>query len=84
MTKEGLIYKICDETYHMRKIIESCETIEQIENINKWACSLVDKWYNLKSDFGLSYGVDVMRYIDSAADDMTVFIRKSKEKIQGV
>ena len=82
MTKEELIYKIGDETYRMRKIIESCKTIEQIDSANSLACSLVDKWYNLNANFSLSYGADVLLYIESAANDMTVFIRKTKEKIQ--
>ena len=81
MAKKELIYKICNETYHMIKIIESCETSEQINNANRLACSLVDKWYNLEEKFSLSYGASVLLYIDSAANDMTKFIEEAKKKI---
>lgn len=80
MTRKELVYKICNETYHMRKIIESCETSEQINNANRLACSLVDKWYNLEANFSLSCGADVLLYIDSAANDMTKFIEEAKKK----
>ena len=75
------IYKICDETYHVIRVINSCKTIEQLENANKWACSLVDKWYNLLEKFSLCSGADLHRYIDSAASDMTVAIAKQKKRI---
>ena len=65
----------------MRKIIESCKTNEQIDSANCLACSLVDKWYNLNANFSLSYGADVLPYIDSAANDMTKFIERVKKKI---
>ena len=76
------IYKICDETYHAIRVINSCKTIEQLENANKWACSLVDKWYKLSEKFSLYSGADVQRYIDSAASDMTVAIAKQKKYIK--
>lgn len=81
MTKKDLVYKICNETYHMRKIIDSCETNEQIHNANRLACSLVDKWYNLNANFSLSYGADALSYIASAANDMTKFIEEAKKKL---
>lgn len=81
MTKKELIYKICNETYHMIKIIESCETSEQINNANRLACSLVDKWYNLEAKFSLSCVADALLYIDSAANDITKFIEEAKKKI---
>jgi hypothetical protein len=76
------IYKICDETYHAIRVINSCKTIEQLENANRWACSLVDKWYKLSEKFSLYSGADVQRYIDSAASDMTVAIEKQKKYIK--
>ena len=76
------IYKICDETYHVIRVIDSCKTIEQLENTNRWACSLMDKWYNLLEKFSLYSGADVQRYIDSAASDMTVAIAKQKKCIK--
>lgn len=76
------IYKICDETYHIIRVIDSCNTIEQLENANRWACSLLDKWYNLLKNFSLFSSVDVRMYIDSAADDMTKAIEIKKEHIK--
>lgn len=76
------IYKICDETYHAIRVINSCKTIEQLENANKWACSLIDNWYNLLEKFSLYSGADVRQYIDSAASDMTVAIAKQKKHIK--
>jgi len=76
------IYKICDETYHVIRVINSCKTIEQLENANKWACSLIHNWYNLLEKFSLYSGADLHRYIDSAASDMTVVIAKQKKHIK--
>lgn len=84
MTMKELVHKICDETYHIRKIIESCKTVEQIDNANRLACSLIDKWYNLKADFSLSYGADILPYIESAANDMTKFIEETKKKLKSI
>lgn len=76
------IYKICDETYHIIRVIDSCKTIDQLENANRWACSILDKWYNLQEKFSLYSGVNVQRYIESAADDMTAAIAKQKKRIK--
>lgn len=76
------IYKICDETYHIIRVIDSCKSIEQLENANRWACSLIDKWYNLLKNFSLYSSVDVSKYIDSAADDMTKAIEIKKKHIK--
>ena len=76
------IHKICDETYHIIRVIDSCKTIEQLENANRWACSLLDMWYNMLEKFSLGSGVDVKRYIDSAVTDMTVAIAKQKKRIK--
>ena len=81
MEAKELVYKICNETYHMRKIIDSCETNEQIHSANRLACSLIDKWYNLNANFSPCYGVGVSSYIKSAANDMTRFIEEAKKKI---
>ena len=75
------IYKICDETYHIIRVINSCKSIEQLENANIWACSLFDKWYNLLENFSLYSSVDVRVYIDSAANDMTKAIEIKKKHI---
>jgi hypothetical protein len=76
------IYKICNETYHIIRVINSCKTIEQLENANRWACSLLDRWYNLLEKFSLGSGVNVQRYIDSAVTDMTKAIAKQKKHIK--
>ena len=47
MTRNDLITKIAQDTYHIRVVVESCQTIEQVENSNKWACSMIDKWYGM-------------------------------------
>ena len=82
MTRKELVYKICDETYHMRKIIDSCETNEQIHSANRLACSLIDKWYKMNANFSLGYGANVLSYIESATNDMTRFIEEAKEKLK--
>ena len=76
------IYKICDETYHVIRVIDSCKTIEQLENANKWACSFIDKWYNLKEKLSFCSEMVVQRYIDSAACDMDNAIAKQKKQIK--
>jgi hypothetical protein len=36
MTRNELITKIAQDTYHVRVVVESCQTIEQVENSNKF------------------------------------------------
>ena len=76
------IYNICNETYYIIRVINSCKTLEQLENANKWACSLIDKWYNMLEKISFYYTADVIRYIDSSATDMTKAIETKKEQLK--
>lgn len=76
------IYKICDDAYHVIRVINSCKTIEQLENANRWACSFIDKWYILKEKLSFCSEIVVQRYIDSAACDMDNAIAKQKKQIK--
>ena len=67
---QKIIYKICDDTYHAIRVINSCKTIEQLENANRWACSFIDKWYNMEGNLSFRSEMAVQRYIDSAARDI--------------
>lgn len=77
-----LFVKVGNETRSAISIIDSCKTVEQLDNANNWACSLVDKWYYLMDkNFGLWNNVDIHLYIDSAASDLTKEIYKIRRKI---
>lgn len=67
---QKIIYKICNDTYHAIRVINSCKTIEQLENANRWVCSFIDKWYSLCGNLSFRSEMTVQRYIDSAARDM--------------
>lgn len=73
--------KIAQETYHIRRIFESCKTLEQVKNTNKLACFLVDKWSWYESQLGFSGSFDVDRLIMTAAGDMTHFYNEAKDRI---
>lgn len=36
--------RIAQESYHMNRILDSCKTIEQIENTTNWINSIVEMW----------------------------------------
>ena len=73
--------KIAQETYHIRRIFESCKTLEQVKNANRLACFLVDKWSWYESQLGFSGSFDVNRLIMKAAGDMTHFYNEAKDRI---
>ena len=81
MNKNELKLKIEQETYYIRRMFESCKTLEQVKNANRLACSLVDKWGWYTGHFGLSDSFDLDRLITSAADDMTQFYGQAKDRI---
>jgi hypothetical protein len=81
MTKQEIKLKISQETYYIRRMLESCKTLEQVKNANRLACSLVDKWFWYKRHFGLSDSFDIDKLIVAAADDMTSFYNEAKDLI---
>ena len=82
MTKNELITKIAQDTYHVRVVIESCQTIEQVENSNKWACSMIDKWYWLfTKELGIWESATLWPYVDRAARDLTKFIDDARNRV---
>ena len=36
--------RIAQESYHMNRVLDSCKTIEQIENTTNWINSIVGMW----------------------------------------
>lgn len=81
MTKQEIKLKISQETYYIRRMLESCKTLEQVNSANKLACSLVDKWCWYTKHFGLSDSFDIDRLIMRAAEDMTLFYDQAKDRI---
>lgn len=81
MDKNELKLKIAQETYYIRRMLESCKTLEQAKNANRLACSLIDKWFWYTKHFGLSDSFDIDRLIMRAADDMTLFYDQAKDGI---
>ena len=82
MTRNELIIKIAQDTYHMRVVIESCKTTEQVENSNKWVCSIVDKWYNqLDAGWSICERSRLWDYINRASSDLTKFIDDAKKRV---
>ena len=81
MTKQELKLKIPQETYYIRKIFESCKTLEQVNNTNRLACFLVDKWCWHGRHFGLSDAIYLDKFISSAANDMESFLNQAKDRV---
>ena len=81
MTKQEIKLKISQETYYIRRMLESCKTLEQVNSANKLACSLVDKWCWYTKHFGLSSSFDLDKLIMGAAGDMTQFYSHAKDRI---
>lgn len=81
MTKNELKLKIAQETYYIRRMLESCKTLEQAKNANRLACSLVDKWCWYTKHFCLSDSFDIDKLIMRAADDMERFYNEAKDLI---
>lgn len=84
MTREELILKIEQETYHLRKMFESCKTEEQIQGVNRLACFLIGtKWSNLELNFSLCESVKISRTINDSASDLELFYRQAKKRVGG-
>ena len=82
ITRDELIFKIETETFKIRKIFETCVTLEHVDNTNKLACFLVDKWYSYCSHFDFRYRIDnIWPWIDSAAKDMANFYNEAKKRV---
>lgn len=82
MTKEELLLKIEQETYHLRKMFESCKTEEQIQEVNRLACFLIGtKWPNLESNFSLHECIKIHHTINDAAKDLEVFYQQAKKSL---
>lgn len=81
MDKNELKLKIAQETYYIRRMLESCKTLEQAKNANRLACSLVDKWCWYAKHFGLSDSFSLDRLIMGAASDMTLFYDQARNRI---
>jgi hypothetical protein len=82
MTRNELITKIAQDTYHIRVVVESCQTIEQVENTNKWACSMIDKWNHMRDkDWSILEYSDIWEYIDRASRDLTNFIDDARNRV---
>lgn len=82
MTRNDLITKIAQDTYHIRVVVESCQTIEQVENSNKWARSMIDKWYGMfDKEWSMCESSRLWPYIDRASRDLTKFIEDARERV---
>lgn len=82
MNRNDLITKIAQDTYHIRVVVESCQTIEQVENSNKWACSMIDKWYGMfDKEWSICESSRLWPYIDRASIDLTKFIDGARERV---
>jgi hypothetical protein len=82
MTRNELITKIAQDTYHVRVVVESCQTIEQVENSNKWACSMIDKWYHLcDKDWSILECSGIWKYVDRASRDLTKFLDDARNRV---
>ena len=81
MTKNEVMLKIAQETYYIRRMFESCKTMEQHKNTNNLACFLVDKWSWYEKAFGFSDAIDISKRIMKAASDMTQFYDQARDRI---
>ena len=82
ITRDELVLKIETETLKIRKMFESCATLEHVDVTNKLACFLVDKWYWYGSHFDLGYRCHkIWPWIDSAASDMTKFYNEARKRV---
>lgn len=83
MTKEELILKIEQETYHLRKMFESCKTEEQIQGVNRLACFLIGtKWNHLELNLSLHESIKTSQTINNSASDLELFYRQAKKRLK--
>jgi len=83
MTREELILKIEQETYHLRKMFESCKTEEQIQGVNRLACFLIGtKWSHLELNFSLHESIKIHDTINDSANDLELFYRQAKKRVK--
>lgn len=83
MKKDKLITKIAQDTYHVRKVFESCKTKEQLDNTRCWACSMIDKWYNMfDKGWGLFDSACIWPYVKRASNDLDLFDIQAKKRLK--
>ena len=83
MTTEELIFKIEQETYHLRKMFESCKTEEQVQGVNRLACFLIGtKWSNLELNFSLYESIKISQTIHDSANDLELFYNQAKKRVE--
>lgn len=81
MEARELKLKIAQETYYIRRMFGSCNTLEQVKSANRLACFLVDKWSWYEKAFGFSDAIDISKRIMIAASDMTQFYDQARDRI---
>ena len=41
---DPIMLRISQEFYHIDRVLESCETIEQLQNVNSWIERILNNW----------------------------------------
>lgn len=67
------LQKVFQDSYHIRRVLNSCETEEQLQNAYNWINGIFDKWSFLFQDIAIStyyryYKSDVTNVIEEIRD----------------
>lgn len=54
LTSDKKLQKIFQDAYHIKRVLISCETVEQLQNTNSWINCIFEKWSFLFQDIAVS------------------------------
>lgn len=74
-------YTIYRDYVKIKSVVESCVNTVQLDTANKWACNLVDKWYNYTNNLSIVKSSDLCFLIDSVCTVLNTAIDKKRVEL---
>lgn len=74
-------YTIYRDYVKIKSVVESCVNTVQLDTANKWACNLVDKWYNYTNNLSIVKSSDLCFLIDSVCTVLNTAIDKKRAEL---
>lgn len=75
-------YTIYRDYVKIKSVVESCVNTVQLYTANKWACNLVDKWYNYTNNVSLRNSIELWKLIDSVCTVLNTTIDEKRKELK--
>ena len=74
-------YIVYRDYVKVKSVIESCVNTIQLDNANKWACNLVDKWYKYADNLSFRKSLELQELIDVVCEVLNNNIDKKHTEL---